>query len=289
MFGVLGPLEVSAGGRAARVGERASSVGVGGVVGGCKRRGFDGSPGRGVVGRYATSERVELGAEARVSIAFAAGLRVGRGGGDARAGVCGAGGEESLDAERFEGLVADAQAVRQRGDAPGAVGLLDAALALWRGPAFGEFAFAEFARAEAARLEELRWVATEERVEARLTLGAHDELVGELEALVSESGFRERLWGELMLALYRSGRQAEALRAYGRVRSLLGEELGIEPGVALRSLEEAMVLQKPELDWVPAARLAAAASGRVPRQPADPGQLVRGARPGAGGSGPRDR
>ena len=84
-------------------------------------------------------------------------------------------------------------------------------------------------------------------------MGGHEELVGELEVLVRESPFRERLWGELMLALYRSGRQAEALRAYARVRSLLGEELGIEPGAPLRGLEEAMLLQKPELDWVPPA------------------------------------
>ena len=161
--------------------------------------------------------------------------------------------QENFDAARFEGLLVDARDVRRDGDAAAAVALLDGALGLWRGPAFGEFAFAEFARAEAARLEELRWVAIEERVEARLTLGAHEELVGELETLVSESGFRERLWGELMLALYRSGRQAEALRAYGRVRSLLGEEFGIEPGVALRSLEVAMLLQQPDLDWVPVA------------------------------------
>ena len=129
--------------------------------------------------------------------------------------------------------------------------MLDEALRLWRGPAFGEFAFAEFVRAEAARLDELRWTAIEERVDARLTLGAHEELVGELEALVRESAFRERLWGELMLALYRSGRQAEALRTYARVRTVLGEELGIEPGAALRELEEAMLLQKTELDWTP--------------------------------------
>ena len=166
-------------------------------------------------------------------------------------------GPESFDAARFESMVVDAQEVARRGDAAEAVHLLDGALALWRGPAFGEFAFSEFARAEASRLEELRWVAIEERVDARLTLGAHEELVGELEGFVRESGFRERLWGELMLALYRSGRQAEALRAYGRVRTLLGEELGIEPGAALRSLESAMLLQSPELDWVPATASAA--------------------------------
>ncbi len=121
-------------------------------------------------------------------------------------------GPESFDAARFERMVADAQDVGRRGDAAEAVQLLDSALGLWRGPAFGEFAFSEFARVEASRLEELRWVAIEERVEARLTLGDHEALVGELEGFVRESGFRERLWGELMLALYRSGRQAEALR-----------------------------------------------------------------------------
>ena len=84
-------------------------------------------------------------------------------------------------------------------------------------------------------------------------MGEHEELVGELEVLVHGSPFRERLWGELMLALYRSGRQAEALRGYARVRTLLGEELGIEPGSALRKLEEALVLQEPALDWPPAA------------------------------------
>ena len=165
---------------------------------------------------------------------------------------------DSSDAARFEQLVVEAQTLSRRGDPSGTVELLDCALQLWRGPPFGEFADAEFARAEVARLEALRWTAIEGRVEARLTLGAHEELVGELEVLVGESAFRERLWGELMLALYRSGRQAEALRTYARVRTLLGEELGIEPGVALRSLEEAMLLQKPELDWVPAASISVA-------------------------------
>ena len=158
-----------------------------------------------------------------------------------------------LDAARFESLLVDAHTMKHRGDAAETLRLLDGALRLWRGPAFAEFAFAEFARVEAARLDELRWTAIEDRVEARLALGGHEELVGELEVLVRESPFRERLWGELMLALYRSGRQAEALRAYPRVRSLLGEELGIEPGATLRGLEEAMLLQKPELDWVPPA------------------------------------
>ena len=137
------------------------------------------------------------------------------------------------DAARFEELVVDAQHGAQGGDPDAALGALDEALALWRGPAFAEFASDEFARAEATRLEELRFVAIEERVEAKLALGRHDEVTGELDALVTEFPYRERLWGQLMLALYRSGRQADALRAYGRVRALLAEELGIDPGRAV--------------------------------------------------------
>ena len=156
---------------------------------------------------------------------------------------------ESYDAARFENLVSEARIALGGQDPAGAAARLEEALGLWRGPTFAEFASAEFAHAEAARLEELRSVATEERVEARLALGAHEELVGELEVLVDAAPFRERLWGELMLALYRSGRQAEALRAYGRLRALLGEELGIKPGEALRGLERAMLLQDPELEW----------------------------------------
>jgi predicted ATPase len=120
---------------------------------------------------------------------------------------------------------------------------------LWRGPALAEFAFEDFARPEAARLDELRLVAIEDRIEARLTLGHHAELVGELEALVDEHPFRERLWAQLMLALYRARRQREALRAFGRLKALLGEELGIEPSASLRNLEQAIVLQESELDW----------------------------------------
>ena len=157
----------------------------------------------------------------------------------------------SCDAARFEALVADAHRRAQHDDPAGALVALDQALGLWRGRAFAEFAFAEFARAEAARLEELRVVAIEERLEAKLRLGRHDEVTGELEALVSEYPYRERLWGQLMLALYRAGRQADALRAYGQVRVRLAEELGIDPGASLRNLEEAILLQKPELDWAP--------------------------------------
>ena len=177
------------------------------------------------------------------------------------------------DAARFEELVVDAQHGAQGGDPDAALGALDEALALWRGPAFAEFASEEFARAEATRLEVLRLVAIEERVEAKLALGRHDEVTGELDALVTEFPYRERLWGQLMLALYRSGRQADALRAYGRVRTLLAEELGIDPGAPLRSLEEAILLQKPELDWVPPKSKIAAA--REVWRPALPMALAR--------------
>ena len=165
---------------------------------------------------------------------------------------------ECYDAAQFEELVVDAQHRAQRGDADAALATLDEALALWRGPALAEFASEEFARAEAARLEELRVVAVEERVEAKLRLGRHDEVTGELDALVAEFPYREGLWGQLMLALYRSGRQADALRAYSQVRTQLAEALGIDPGAPLRSLEQAILMQKPELDWVPPPSSAAA-------------------------------
>ena len=104
------------------------------------------------------------------------------------------------------------------------------ALALWRGPALAEFAFEQFAQAEIRRLEELRLVAVEERIDADLELGQHGDVVGELEALVAAHPLRESLRRQQMLALYRSGRQAEALDAYQEARARFVEELGIEPG-----------------------------------------------------------
>src|SRR5262249_29044229 len=122
------------------------------------------------------------------------------------------------------------------------------ALALWRGPALADFAYESFAQAAIVRLEELRLTALEQRIEVDLALGRHAELVGELEQLVGEQPLRERLRGQLMLALYRSGRQAEALEAYRSARSALLEELGIEPSAPLRQLETAILRQEPELD-----------------------------------------
>ena len=142
---------------------------------------------------------------------------------------------DRLDAHRFERLLAEA-----RGAEPAVAGdRLREALALWRGPALVDFAFEPWAQPEIGRLEELRLDALQDRVEADLALGRSAELVAELEALVAEYPLRERLRGQLMLALYRSGRQADALAAYRAARETLVEELGIEPGPALRRLERA--------------------------------------------------
>ena len=153
-----------------------------------------------------------------------------------------------LDASRFERLTEEGRQALSRGDAATAAAWLREGLALWRGQAFGEFAAAPFVRAEAARLEELRLAALEVRAEAELALGGHAELVGELDELVGREPFRERLWGHLMLALYRSGRQADALSAYRTVRDQLADQLGIDPGPELRRLEERILRQDSGLD-----------------------------------------
>ena len=127
------------------------------------------------------------------------------------------------------------------------------ALALWRGPPLADLAYEPFARAEIARLEELRAAALEQRIEADLALGRHSQLVGELEGLVTEHPLRERLRGQLMLCLYRCGRQAEALESYQAARRVLVEELGIEPGRQLRELHQAILRQDPGLDLAPVA------------------------------------
>ena len=151
---------------------------------------------------------------------------------------------DSLDAHRFERLLVEA-----RGAEPAvASDRLREALAVWRGPALVDFAFEPWAQAEIGRLEELRLDALQDRLEADLALGRAAELVAELEALIAEYPLRERLRGQLMLALYRSGRQADALAAYRAARETLVEELGIEPGPALRRLERGILDQDPELD-----------------------------------------
>jgi DNA-binding SARP family transcriptional activator len=140
---------------------------------------------------------------------------------------------EWVDARRFELLLRDAR----RAGPQDRRELLERALGLWRGPALAEFAFEQFAQAEIRRLEELRLVALEERIDADLELGRHGDVVGELEALVGEHPLRETLRHQLMLALYRSGRQAEALDVYQDARARFVEELGIEPGPELKRLQ----------------------------------------------------
>src|SRR5918995_508329 len=158
---------------------------------------------------------------------------------------------EQLDLGRFERLLGDGRELLASGDAEGAAEALRAALGVWRGPPLSDVAFEPFAQGEIARLEELRLAALEERVEADLVLGRHAELVPELEGLVREHPLRERLRAQLMLALYRSGRQSEALDAYQQARRLLSTELGLEPGRTLRELEAAILRQDAQLHAPP--------------------------------------
>ena len=152
---------------------------------------------------------------------------------------------EAVDAHRFEAEVASAAAE----PSPAArAALLEGALALWRGPAYAGLEFAPALAAESQRLEELRLSAVEQLWAARLDLGAHHEAVAELGGLVAEHPLRERLWASYVLALYRAGRQADALDAVRRVRTHLVEELGIDPGAELQRLERAVLQQDPSLD-----------------------------------------
>ena len=168
----------------------------------------------------------------------------------------------AVDVDEFEQAVAEA---RTAGDPARASEGLRRALALWRGPALGELASEPFARAEAARLEERRAVAFEERVDADLALGRHEDLVGELEAAIALEPLRERRRAQLMLALYRSGRQAEALGAYRDARRVLVGELGLEPGPELQRLESAILRQDPALELpATAPRAPPSVSGRRP-------------------------
>ena len=155
---------------------------------------------------------------------------------------------DELDLHRFERLVDEGRSLLARGLAADASERLRDALSLWRGSALADFAYESFAQTAIARLEEIRLAAVELRIDADLALGRHDELVGELEALVAEHPLRERLRRYLMTALYRSGRQAEALDAYQDARRALVDELGVDPSPALQELEQAILRQDPSLD-----------------------------------------
>ena len=159
---------------------------------------------------------------------------------------------EATDVYRFEQLVADGRRQLSRRRPGESVRLLREAQDLWRGPAYSEVCDEPFARAAARRLEELLLSAIELRLDAGMTMGHHHALIGELETLTSTHPMRERLWSQRMLALYRAGRQAEALRVFQDLRTLLVDELGIEPGIDVTWLEHAILAQDPALDFAPA-------------------------------------
>jgi DNA-binding SARP family transcriptional activator/tetratricopeptide (TPR) repeat protein len=164
---------------------------------------------------------------------------------------------DATDVFAFEQLVAEGKRQLARRHPTESTRLLIRAQELWRGTAYSEVRDEPFARAEARRLEELLLTAIESRVDAELTMGRHAALVGELESLTSANPLRERLWSQRMLALYRSGRQAEALRVFQDLRSILVAELGIEPGHDVAWLEHAILNQDPALDFA------------VPEEPTD--------------------
>ncbi len=153
-----------------------------------------------------------------------------------------------LDADVFEARVADGRRALERGDAGQATVRLAEALALWRGPALADVTYEDWAQPEIRRLEDLRLAALEWRIDADLRLGRQDALVGELEALVERHATRERFVEQLMVALYRCGRQTDALEVYRRTRERLLAQLGLEPGPGLRALQRDVLVQAPSLD-----------------------------------------
>ncbi|MEA2704835.1 MAG: hypothetical protein QOD63_2780, partial [Actinomycetota bacterium] len=158
-------------------------------------------------------------------------------------------GPGQLDAARFEELAAEGHLHLVEGRPHAAHDALTTALGLWRGPALAEFATKPFAMLEAARLEGAKEAAEEDRLEAALAVGRHAQVVTELEVAVARAPLRERLWELLVLALYRSGRQGDALGAYERARLHLADELGIDPSPSLRRLEADILSQSESLDW----------------------------------------
>lgn len=156
-----------------------------------------------------------------------------------------------FDLEQFEQLVTLGREELVQGDVRKAAATLRSALAIWRGAALADVLYEPFAPREAERLEERRLAAVEERIEADLASGCSAELVAELERLVREHPFRERLVGQLMLALYRSGQQVKALEEYGVAKRRLAEELGLEPGALLQRLERQILQQDPSVELAP--------------------------------------
>jgi DNA-binding SARP family transcriptional activator len=183
--------------------------------------------------------------------------------------------DDQVDAMRFQALARQAHSDLAGGQPAAALARLEDALALWRGDPLPEFAGEPWAVPVAARLAEAHELAAEDRIDAWLALGGHAQAVAELEAMVAACPLRERRWAQLIVATYRCGRQADALRAYQRGRTVLAGELGLEPGPELRRLETAVLAQDSSLDWQPAAaaavpEAAAAAPGHAGAPPAAP-------------------
>jgi DNA-binding SARP family transcriptional activator/pimeloyl-ACP methyl ester carboxylesterase len=156
--------------------------------------------------------------------------------------------DDGFDSAVFVDLAEAGHRQLSQGQAAAALKLFRDALALWRGGAYEEFAGRAFFIGECTRLAELRWNVLEASIDAQLAMGEHQQVLGLLESLVGEHPLRERFWAQLMLAQYRSGRQADALQSYQRARRTLAEQLGIDPGAELRQLEQAVLLQDPALD-----------------------------------------
>jgi DNA-binding SARP family transcriptional activator len=158
-----------------------------------------------------------------------------------------------LDVDRFESAISEARTLfaARRGDV--ALGVIDEALSLWRGPPLADVQFAAFAQPEVTRLEELHRMALELRLEVLLARGMHDVVLPEVEALSQEHPLHEGFRAKLMLALYRTGRHVDALASYREGSRLLADELGLEPGPELRRLEQAILTHSPDLELSPTA------------------------------------
>ena len=175
--------------------------------------------------------------------------------------------DEQLDVRRFERLLAEGRSSLAAGAPEPAAASLRAALQLWRGSPLADLSYEPFAQADIGRLEEMRLGAVEDRIDADLALGRHTDVVSELEVLTAQHPLRERLWAQRMLALYRGGRQADALDVYQRLRATLVEELGIEPGAELRTVQQRILAQDPALAAAGPGQRAAAVPAVVVTRP----------------------
>ena len=246
---LLGPFEVLAGGTPADVGgskrqallamlalRQGRVVDVDGLVDGLWGEELPAAP-RNALHHHIARLRAALGEESIVGSADGYALKGAR-----------------VDAVRFEELLAETRAALRDGDVPAAADAVASALALWRGSALQGLTGTAWFSAEARRLETLHVDALEEDFEVRLALGEHRELAPALRSALADNPFRERLWGQLMLALYRSGRQADALETFQEARRVLADELGLEPGPELRRLQEAILAHDPAIAAVPVVR-----------------------------------